>query len=271
MATYIIGDVQGCFVELQNLLELIKFNPDKDRLGFAGDLVNRGPDSLEVLRFVKSLKDPIVVLGNHDLFLLSLAYHPNSSTNPHTLTEVLNAPDKLELLEWLRRQAFLYYDQENKYLLSHAGVAPFWELQETLSYAAEIQAALSGNNFRDFLQHLLGNQPACWDHHLTGHERLRFIVNVFTRMRLCTLRGCLDFRSKGLTSSSSAAYKPWFNLINPAHYDNNSICFGHWAALEGKTDVPNIYALDTGCAWGNSLTAMRIEDKQRFSVPAITK
>ncbi len=271
MATYIIGDVQGCFTELQNLLELIQFNPQQDRLGFAGDLVNRGPHSLEVLRFIKNLKDPIVVLGNHDLFLLSLIYHPNSSssTNPHTLSAVLDAPDKFELGDWLRQQVFLYHDPAQQYLLSHAGLPPFWELQEALSYATEVQQILSGDNFQEFFKHLLGNQPACWDHKLSGYERYRCIVNVFTRMRLCTLRGCLDFRSKGLVSNSSSAYQPWFKLLKPAQYDNNNICFGHWAALEGKVDVPNIYALDTGCAWGNSLTALRMEDKQRFSVPAI--
>ena len=269
MATYIIGDIQGCFIELQNLLTLIEFDPSKDRLGFAGDLVNRGPHSLEVLRFIKSLKDPIVVLGNHDLFLLSLIYAPGSSHNPHTLEEVLKAPDRFELADWLRQQPFLYHDPELNYLLSHAGLAPFWGLQESLSYAAEVQQVLRGDHFQNFFSQLLGNLPACWDHYLTGYDRLRYIVNVYTRMRLCTLGGCLDFRSKGLVSNSSSSYKPWFKLIDLNQYGNNDVCFGHWAALEGNSDTPHIHALDTGCAWGQSLTALRIEDKQRFSVPAL--
>lgn len=269
MSTYFIGDIQGCYIELQHLLELIQFNPAEDRLGFCGDLVNRGPHSLDVLRFIKNLKDPIVVLGNHDLFLLALAYNPSAYNNPHTLHDILKAPDKFELLTWLRQQPLLHYDKEQSYLLSHAGLPPFWELSEALSYATEVHNALIGDDFQELLTHMLGNHPSCWDHYLTGYERLRFIINVFTRMRLCTLRGCLDFRSKGLESLSSPAYKPWFKLIDLEPYENNTILFGHWAALEGKVDVPHIYALDTGCAWGRSLTALRIEDKKLFSVPAV--
>lgn len=268
MSTYIIGDVQGCYTELQNLLTLIHFNPEQDRLGFSGDLVNRGPDSLSVLRFIKSLGNAIVVLGNHDLFLLALAYHPEAYTHPHTLQAVLNAPDKLELLDWLRAQPLLYHDASLHYLLSHAGVPPQWGLEEALSYAHEVQNALTGESFELLLRNLVGNHPACWDRHLKGHDRLRYIINVFTRMRHCTPRGCLDFKSKERVSQSSPHYKPWFKLIHPKDYGNNSILFGHWAALEGKVDVPHIYALDTGCAWGHSLTALRVEDKQLFSVPA---
>ncbi len=270
MATYIIGDVQGCYDELQLLLKLINFDPETDRLGFTGDLVNRGHGSLAVLRLVKSLKDPIIVLGNHDLYLLALGYDLVQFNSPHTLHDVLNAEDKLELLDWLRQQPLVYQDTELNYLLSHAGFPPYWELSEAISYASEVEAELRSDNFAELIRNMLGNTPACWDYKLTNYPRLRFIINSFTRMRLCTLSGCLDFRSKGLTSESSAAYKPWFKLVKPAQYNQMDLLFGHWAALQGNTqDTPHIYALDTGCAWGNSLTALRIEDKKRFSVPAI--
>jgi bis(5'-nucleosyl)-tetraphosphatase (symmetrical) len=267
MATYLIGDVQGCYQELIDLLKLINFDPSLDRLGFAGDLVNRGPESLEVLRFVKALQDPIVVLGNHDLFLLAIGYELAEHRHPHTLDAVLAAPDKLELLDWLRQQPLLYHDPALNYLLSHAGLPPQWELSEALSYANEVHKYLTGANYIKLIGQMFGNTPACWDYKLSGMARLRYIINCFTRMRLCTPQGCLDFKSKGRVSESSTAYQPWFTQLNRQQYANHDIIFGHWAALEGKVEVPYVYALDTGCAWGNSLTALRIEDKQRFSVP----
>lgn len=268
MATYIIGDVQGCFSELQALLEHIRFNPQTDRLGFTGDLVNRGPDSLKTLRFIKNLKDPIVVLGNHDLYLLALNYGFVRKKENSTLDEILAAPDKEELLTWLRHQPLVHIDHQLKYLLVHAGIPPQWNEQQALEHSEEVTDSLHSNQFNSFigfLENMYGNQPTQWNEDFTGWDRLRYITNVFTRLRFCDANGELDLKSKLKRPLNPQQFKPWFEFINP-EYD---ILFGHWAALEGKCNHPKCYALDTGCVWGKSLTALRIEDKKLFSVPSI--
>lgn len=263
MATYAIGDVQGCFEELQNLLQFINFNPAKDKLWFAGDLVNRGPKSLEVLRFVKSLKNPVVVLGNHDLHLLAIANgHPFKD---HFLHDVLTAPDRDQLINWLRRQPLVHYDARKGYAMVHAGLPPQWTLKQAKRYATEVEQALRGEKYVNFLEHLYGNKPLQWNRNLRGWSRLRFITNALTRIRFCNEEGMLDLSSRGEIGSQPKGYLPWYQIPERASA-NVKIIFGHWAALQGKTNSPHVYALDTGCVWGNALTAMRLEDEELFSV-----
>jgi len=268
MSTYAIGDVQGCYDELQALLKCIAFDPTQDQLWFAGDLVNRGPKSLEVLRFIRSLPNAIVVLGNHDLYLLLLANgHPHKN---HTLQDVLLAPDCQILINWLRQQPLLHYDARLNYLMTHAGLFPQWSLAQAQSYAQEVEAILHRDDYLIHLQPLLGNQPDRWDENLNGYDRLRFIINAFTRMRFCTLGGQLDFTHTGKIGSQPNHLLAWFEVPNRTSQDI-PVVFGHWAALEGKVHPPNVFELDTGCVWGGSLTAMRLEDRQFFSVPALTQ
>jgi len=269
MSTYAIGDVQGCYDELQDLLQLIAFDSSKDYLWFAGDLVNRGPKSLEVLRLVKSFgKKAVVVLGNHDLYLLSIANgHPFKD---HFLYEVLAAPDCGELLEWLRHQPLLHYDAQLNYTMVHAGLPPQWSGEQAKRYAAEVAVMLRSDKYVEFLKHLYGNKPTQWSSSLHGWNRLRFITNALTRIRFCDAQGNLDLTVKGEIGSQPAGYMPWFEVPERAS-KNQKIIFGHWAALQGKVNEPNVFALDTGCVWGGYLTAMRLEDGQRFAVSARKK
>lgn len=266
MAIYAIGDVQGCYAELMDLLHLIQFNDSQDRLWFTGDLVNRGQESLAVLRFVKELGSAHqVVLGNHDLHLLAVAY--GAPTRPgDTLEDILGAPDKQSLLDWLRTRRLFYYDSQVGYALTHAGVAPAWTLSEAASLAQEVEDVLQGAQPELLLHQLYGNKPDQWDPHLVGVDRWRAIINYLTRMRFCYTDGRLALDCKGALKDRPAHLLPWFDVPHRAAA-KDKILFGHWAALGGIVDVPNVYALDTGCVWGNTLTAMRLEDERRFSVP----
>lgn len=266
MTTYAIGDVQGCFAELQKLLAEIHFDPNEDTLWFTGDLVNRGPQSLAVLRFVKLLGEQHkMVLGNHDLSLLAVAYGVKSPHRSDTLDEILTAPDRDELIDWLRHRPLLYADKKSGYVMTHAGLAPAWHLKQARLLAQEVEAVLRGSTPQFFLQNMFGNQPDHWDDHLSGMERLRCITNYLTRMRFCYHDGRLDLSYKGEIAGKPADLLPWFNVPDRKNA-NVKIVFGHWAALNGKTDAPNVYALDTGCVWGNCLTAMRLDNEQRFAV-----
>ncbi|CAL7963547.1 Bis(5'-nucleosyl)-tetraphosphatase, symmetrical [Gammaproteobacteria bacterium] len=267
MATYCIGDIQGCFDELEYLLRVINYDRSCDYLWFVGDLVNRGPKSLEVLRFIKQLPNAKVVLGNHDLHLLNF-YHKIVDFEVGHLEQVLAAPDGLELIEWLRKQPLLYQDVERNFVLVHAGIYPGWELSEAIAYAREVEAALQGKNHIDFLKNLYGNTPDSWSGNLSGWERLRFITNAFTRMRFCDLRGRLEFVASGGVDTAPRGFLPWFKI--PWRKTKNvKIVFGHWASLKGLTDEQNVFALDTGCVYGESLTAMRLEDGIKFSVESL--
>lgn len=259
MSTYFIGDVQGCFDELMTLLDRINYNPKIDRLGFVGDLVNRGPKSLEVLRFIKSQKSAIVVLGNHDLHLLAVGYGMAPPSHSDTLNEILTAPDRIALLDWLRQQHILYRDKT--FCCVHAGIPPQWSIDEAQQHAQELESTLRGNNFKTFLNNMHGNLPLEWNQALTGIDRLRYITNAFTRMRLCTSTGKLELATKDKVSSDNPELKPWFEWTNTTI----NIVFGHWAALQGQCSNKRCYAIDTGCVWGNKLTAIDIDTKQRIS------
>lgn len=256
MTTYAIGDLQGCYDSLLRLLEKINFDKTKDTLWFAGDLVNRGPDSLSTLRFVKSLGDSaITVLGNHDLHLLAIAYGVKTTRSPD-LQRILDADDRDELLHWLSHRPLLHHDEQLNYTIAHAGIYPLWTLQQAQEHAFELEHELK-NNLNTFLHNMYGDKPEKWDDSLTGFDRLRFICNSFTRMRFCREDGCLDFSSNGAPGSIPEGAKPWFEVSN-RQTTKERILFGHWSTL-GKVSKENIYALDTGCVWGGELTALRID------------
>lgn len=266
MSIYVIGDIQGCFKQFQALLKEINFDAKQDILWFTGDLVNRGDDSLAVLRFIQSLGDHHqTVLGNHDLHLLAV-YFGASPLKPHdTFTDVLEAKDSDELINWLRSKPLLHVDQHVGYVMSHAGIAPPWSLEQAAALSREVESALQDENPTFFLQQMYGNEPDLWDDRLQGQERLRVITNYLTRMRYCYVDGRLELEFKGKLKDKPPDLMPWFDV---PHRQNAAakIVFGHWAALGGKVDKPNVYALDTGCVWGNSLTAMRLGDEKRFAV-----
>lgn len=269
MPTYAIGDIQGCFSALQELLALIKFDAEKDTLWFVGDLVNRGPQSLEVLRFVKSLSDKHqTVLGNHDLHLLALAYGVRQAQAGDTLNAILTAPDREELLTWLRYRPLLVCAEN--YVMVHAGLAPSWNLKQAQQLAREVEQILQSDDAVFFLQNMYGNKPDYWDDNLLGMDRLRCITNYLTRMRLCYPDGRLDLNYKGTLKEKPPELIPWYEVKGRGNADLK-IIFGHWAALNGQSSTPNVYALDTGCVWGNSLTALRLSDEKRFGVDCAVK
>lgn len=263
MAIYAVGDIQGCYIELQQILEQTRFDPAQDQLWLVGDLVNRGPGSLEVLRLVKSLGDSaITVLGNHDLHLLAVAEGVAELNRNDTLGEILNAPDRDELLHWLRNQRLLY--AQDGYVLVHAGLLPQWSVAQAGSLAREVEAALRGDDYATFLSRMYGNAPHEWNDDLTGYKRLRVIVNAFTRMRICTKEGEMEFKFKSEVENIPAGYMPWFDVPKRASSKATVIC-GHWSAL-GLLVNEKVIALDTGCLWGGPMSAIRLEDRQLFQV-----
>ncbi len=266
MATYAIGDIQGCFFALEKLLQVISFDPNKDMLWFTGDLVNRGPQSLETLRFVKALgKNQQIVLGNHDLHLLAMAHDTHAGWPDDTLGPILNADDRDELLDWLLHQPLLHHDEKLNYTMIHAGLAHTWDLTLAKKLAAEVETILRSNQRGEFFHHMYGNEPTQWGDSLEGWDRIRCIVNYFTRARFCRADGSLELKTKESMSVENTDLVPWFKLPERKSANLN-IIFGHWAALGGVTHTPHTFALDTGCIWGYSLTAMRLEDQQCFSV-----
>ena len=272
MAIYAVGDIQGCHRELMRLLEKIRFDHASDRLWLVGDLVNRGADSLKVLRLVKSLGEAaITVLGNHDLHLLAVASGVSRLHRGDTLDEILAAPDRDELLAWLRNQRLLHV--EEGFVLVHAGLLPGWSVEQALSLAGEVETALRGGDYVKFLEHMYGNMPDSWDENLTGYKRLRVITNALTRMRVCTGRGEMEFDFKAELPNIPAGYLPWFDVPGRASADA-TVIFGHWSAL-GLMIRPGTIALDTGCLWGGPLTAIRLEDREVIQVacanPAVAK
>lgn len=268
MATYAIGDIQGCGDELKRLLEVCRFDPAQDKLWLVGDLVNRGPDSLGVLRLVRSLGEAAVtVLGNHDLSLLALAEGLGRSHPGDTVDGVLNAPDREDLLTWLRSRKLIH--AESGYVLVHAGLLPQWSVQQAVRLVAEVEAILHGPDYRELFAHLYGNQPVQWDDGLSGYDRSRVIINACTRLRVCTPDGAMEFKFKGEMQNIPSGYLPWFDAPNRASADTTVVC-GHWSAL-GLLLRKDIIALDTGCLWGGALTAIRLEDRQLFQVPCLTQ
>ncbi len=260
MATYAIGDIQGCFTSLQHLLNRISFQPHIDRLWLVGDLVNRGPDSLGVLRYLKQLGQAVrVVLGNHDLFLLAVAEGIVPVRPKDTIQDVLAAPDRDELVAWLRRMPL--HHREGEYLMIHAGVLPQWTVSDTVQFARDVETVLSGPGYRDFLQQLFHGPTPQWTPSLTGIERLVSIARVLTRLRTCTPSGEMSNFS-GPLEHTPVGFAPWFGILGRLSADA-TIITGHWAAL-GLRMEPDHLALDSGCVWGRQLTAVRLEDRKVF-------
>jgi bis(5'-nucleosyl)-tetraphosphatase (symmetrical) len=266
MAVYAIGDLQGCLDPLKRLLDRIAFDPARDRLWFCGDIVNRGPASLETLRFVRRLDElAVVVLGNHDLHLLAAAWAGSRPPRKRdTLDEVLAAPDREELLEWLRRRPLLHHDPAVDFTMVHAGLPPQWDLEDARGAAAELESVLGGDRFVEFLWLMYGNQPNRWSPELEGIDRLRFIVNAFTRLRYLRPDGSLDFTHNGPPDSAGPKLIPWFRF--PGRRSAGlRVVFGHWSTL-GEVAQDGAYSLDTGCVWGGRLTALRLDDAVRTCV-----
>jgi bis(5'-nucleosyl)-tetraphosphatase (symmetrical) len=266
MAVYAVGDVQGCLQPLRCLLDQVAFDPVRDRLWLVGDLVNRGPQSLETLRFLFAMRDSVVsVLGNHDLHLLAVAHNIERLKKGDTLREILEAPDRDDLLEWLRRLPLLHYDEARQITLVHAGIPPQWTLKKARKRAAEVEEALRDDaRLPLFLDGMYGNEPNQWDGKLRGIPRLRTITNYFTRMRFCTADGRLDLKSKEGLGTAPTGYAPWFS--HPARkMRGQRIIFGHWAALQGRCNEPGVEALDSGCVWGGALTLLDVDSGERHT------
>lgn len=258
MAVFAVGDIQGCYDELQRLLERIDFDLAEDMLWFTGDLVNRGPRSLDVLRFVKGLGSrALCVLGNHDLHLLAVAAGTAPLRKNDTLDAILAATDRDELLHWLRHRPLLHHDNTLGYTLIHAGLPPQWDLALAGRCARELEAALRDASHVDFFHHMYGDRPRRWSADLEGWDRLRFIVNCFTRMRYCSVDGDLDLKVKGAPGSQPKGYLPWFEVPGRLSRDLH-ILFGHWSTL-GEVRGENVHALDTGCVWGGRLSALHLD------------
>ncbi len=259
MAVYAIGDIQGCLDELQQLLEKIRFDPAQDYLWFVGDLVNRGPKSLQTLKFIRSLRGhAITVLGNHDLHLLALAEGDGRYTaKDDTLAPILQSKERDELLYWLRHRPLLHHDATLGYTLIHAGLPPQWTIEQAQRYAHELESTLQGPDYRSFLAVMYGNKPKKWKDSLSGTDRLRFITNCFTRLRFCNTEGKLNMKHKGEIGSQPEELHPWFRIHNRASR-HDRILFGHWSTLQTRCES-NVYALDTGCLWGGELSALQID------------
>jgi bis(5'-nucleosyl)-tetraphosphatase (symmetrical) len=258
MATYAIGDVQGCHDELQALLKEVGFGSG-DRLWFVGDLVNRGPKSVDVLRLVRDLGDrAVVVFGNHDLHLVTQHEGVERPRKDDTIQDVLEARDRDELVGWLRTRSMMHV--EGDYAMVHAGLLPQWSVPRALKLAREVEDGLRAGNYRKFLENMYGSKPDRWSDDLQGWDRLRVIVNAMTRMRFCTAEGKMDFRAKG--TQPPRGYRAWFDLRS----DGQTVVCGHWSALGLKIEK-RLAALDSGCVWGGKLTAMRLEDRRLYEVP----
>lgn len=263
MTTYAIGDLQGCHTQLIALLEKIDATMPDAQLVFVGDIVNRGPKSLATLRQIYALrKRARIVLGNHDLNLLAVACGLRKPHSSDTLDDILAADDREELLTWLRHQPLAIEQDGN--LFVHAGVLPQWSEQQTLALSGEVEAALQGDDWPEFLKKMYGNEPALWNDDLQGEDRLRCIVNALTRIRFCRADGSMDFKTVEGANNAPEGLLPWFDLPN-RQTENSTVVFGHWSTL-GLLIRPNVLGLDTGCVWGGKLTAINLQDRSTIQV-----
>jgi len=263
MSIYIVGDIQGCFESLKKLLALVKFDAKYDQLWSVGDVVNRGPDSLSTLRYLKSLGNSFkMVLGNHDLHLLAIAYNNKTPKKGDTLDEILTAADRDELIHWLRHQPLIY--QQEKTVLVHAGIPHIWPLEKAIDLALEVQNILQSDDCGDFLATMYGNEPNLWSDNLRGMARLRVITNYLTRMRVCKKNGTLDLGFKSSPDTAPEGFLPWFSFYPKERTSQYDLFFGHWAALESKSYAKYFHALDGACVWGGQLVAFRLSDQKRF-------
>lgn len=265
MATYAVGDIQGCYDALRHLLDKLRFDPDHDTLWVAGDMVNRGPKSLATLRYLKGLGDRCVaVLGNHDLHLLAVACGIRKQKDKDTLTELLAAHDADELIQWLRFRPMLHHDAQRQVTLVHAGIPPVWTIEQAIEQARLLEQALRSEDYPVWLKKIFkSSKPRAWDDELKLKKKLRLTAAYLTQMRFCNAHGVLDLESKGTTPQKG--YAPWFSFPKSPCY-HQQIIFGHWAALAGVSGLDNIHAIDTGCVWGKSLTAINVDGFLRTEV-----
>jgi len=267
LATYAVGDIQGCYADLRAALKSINFSPTKDTLWCVGDLINRGPQSLEVMQFILDLGEHArIVLGNHELHALCLYYGAQSYRKGDTLDALLNHTEAEQIIQWLLKQPLLYQDEAFNTCMVHAGILPGWSITQAKEYAREVESALQGPHCQAWLNAMYGNQPALWANSLEGFDRLRTITNIFTRMRYCYVNGKLELDFKGPLTDAPADLIPWFSLPN-AQY-NMTVLFGHWASLGAQTSRTDIIGLDSGCVWGGKLTLVELQAdgqvQQRF-------
>ena len=272
MADYFVGDIQGCFNELQALLNQVSFNPDNDKLYVAGDIVARGKQSLETIRLIKSLGNSAqTVLGNHDLHLLAIAEGLKNAKKADLLDEILTAPDKIDLIEWLAQQPLLTKLPNEQVYLSHAGISPQWSVSDAINNAIFAEQKLQGNNRANWLTKMYGENPNNWLNVSNDSEKFRFIINAFARMRFCFNDSSLEFATKSapeMTDKNQLSLTPWYKLVQLPK--DCYWLFGHWASLMGQCSNPQVYALDTGCVWGQHLTLLRWQDKTIFTEKAHT-
>ncbi|MCG8324037.1 MAG: symmetrical bis(5'-nucleosyl)-tetraphosphatase [Thiotrichales bacterium] len=272
MSIYAIGDLQGCYDELQDLLHEINFDENKDQLWFTGDLVNRGPKSLECLQFVIQLGNKArTVLGNHDLHLLAVA---NGVRKPHrkdTFDEILNHPERERLLSWIRQQPMIIADDSEDYSMVHAGLYPDWTIKQALDLSKEVEDCLQGKQYEQFIQVIYGNEPAAWSDKLQGFDRIRCLINGFTRMRFLDEKACMNYDEKASPGRQAEHLIPWYEYPE-RRSEHDNIIFGHWSTIycgvENDFSQYNVYPLDTGCLWGGKLTALRLNSQQWFEVPS---
>ena len=272
MSTYAIGDIQGCYSELQNLLNEINFDERRDELWFVGDLVNKGPKSLQTLRFIKALGvNAKITLGNHDLHLLAVAKNIQPLLKKDTIQEILAADDVEELIDWLKSRPLLITDDDLNFTAVHAGLPPQWSLENAKEFAKECELILQSEKINKLLAEMYGDTPNIWSDSLQDYAKQRFIINCFTRIRFCNSDGMLDFGTKVAPGKQNTSLIPWYSLPNRKTKDNK-IIFGHWSTVhignEKNFKQYNVYPIDTGCLWGGRLTAMRLEDEKVFSVPS---
>ncbi len=272
MSAYAIGDVQGCYSELQNLLNEINFDERRDELWFTGDLVNKGPKSLQTLRFIKALGvNAKITLGNHDLHLLAVAKNIRPLSKKDTIQEILAADDVKELIDWLKSRPLLITDDNLNFTMVHAGLPPQWSLENAKEFAKECELILQSEKINKLLVEMYGDTPNIWSNSLQDYAKQRFIINCFTRIRFCNSDGMLDFDAKVAPGKQNTSLIPWYSLPNRKTKDNK-IIFGHWSTVhignEKNFKQYNVYPIDTGCLWGGRLTAMRLEDEKVFSVPS---
>ncbi|MBV1910927.1 MAG: symmetrical bis(5'-nucleosyl)-tetraphosphatase [Kangiellaceae bacterium] len=267
MSTYVIGDIQGCYQSFRNLLNKIKFSTYSDHLVLAGDLINRGPQSLETMEYVLSNRTSIrCVLGNHDLHFLAVAQHCKESNSKDTFDDILDSNFLDQIVTWFSNQPLAIYLRQFNTLISHAGIPPNWSVNQAVKYSSEVSQVLQSSARYQFFVSMYGNQPDKWSDSLLGLDRLRYITNAFTRMRFIQHDGRLELNVKTAPDKQNSDLIPWFKS---KHLQKDShVAFGHWASLQGRSRLANIHALDTGCVWGGELTALRLDDFRRYSVPA---
>ncbi len=269
MATYVIGDVHGCYQSLQKLLKKINFDPNNDLLWFVGDIINRGPESLKTLEFVISLGDSAkMILGNHEFHLLSAyAGLQKFKDKTDTLIPILNHPNVKEMIDWLRHKPLIVQDKSTNSIMVHAGIPPQWSIKKALKKAKKVERVLQDDNWQQYIkEHCFGNVPNYWSKNLSSWEKIRYTINACARMRYCDANGVLDFELKMHPDQNphKDTLQPWFSWQNRKSYDTE-IYFGHWSTI-GVLDAYNVHAIDTGCLWDGMLSAYNIENKQRITV-----